>query len=265
MNICYRHLNQSNTNVVLCSLMALLVLMSFLAVYKPEMIRAVEIGNPTEEEKNVWVAKYWNWTASLNKGLFGNNFTPGECLINKSDPNVVMLMDTAEKSSGDPDYVCEISSKQGIMIPMWIAWCDNKEHPNYSGEQLTKCAREQYNLGTIISEVAVDNRPVAKLDVRMRLPPGGSLDYKINSLDNVTEFYSKGFNFIIPSGSRLEPATNELGPRLAGSHGWWVFLEPLPAGDHKIFYNIRYRSQAVGVEPPAIISNDITYLLRVGE
>ncbi len=34
-----------------------------------------------------------------------------------------MLMNTADVGS-PPHQVCKISSKQGIMIPLWIAWCD---------------------------------------------------------------------------------------------------------------------------------------------
>jgi hypothetical protein len=60
------------------------------------------------------------------------------------------------------------------------------------------------------------------------------LDYKINSLSNVTELYSKGFNLTIP------PNTHEAGSKpgtwLAG---WWVFLKPLSTGQHTVFYNIR--------------------------
>lgn len=39
----------------------------------------------------------------------------------------------------------------------------------------------------------VDGQRVADLDVRMALE-SGKLNYKINSLNNVTEIYSKGFN-----------------------------------------------------------------------
>jgi hypothetical protein len=55
-------------------------------------------------------------------------------------------------------------------------------------EQLTKCAREQQNLGNLRSDVKVDGIPVGKLDVRMSLI-SGKLDYKINSpLSNISEF-----------------------------------------------------------------------------
>jgi hypothetical protein len=116
-----------------------------------------------------WIAKYWNWDFSLNTDQFTPN--PDGCLINKSD-SMVMLMNTVVE--GSPHQVCKISSKQGIMIPLWIAWCStsNKGHEHDSDEQLTKCAREVFNLGNIRSDVKVDSLPVAKLDVRMSLIPG---------------------------------------------------------------------------------------------
>jgi hypothetical protein len=62
--------------------------------------------------------------------------------------------------------------------------------------ELSKSTREQ-DLGAITSKVKVYNMQVAKLDV-MSSKSGESLDYKINSLDNVTEVYYKGFDITIP-------------------------------------------------------------------
>lgn len=172
-----------------------------------------------------------------------------------------MLIDTVVQ--GSPHMSCEISSKQGLMIPLWIAWCDNHEKKDYNGEQLTNCAREQYNLGNIGSEVIVDGQRVANLNVRMALE-SGKLDYKVNSLANVTEIYSKGFNFTVPTDSRLLPSGTPPGNWLAGSHGWFVFLEPLPPGEHTLFYNVRVTPTGAltspGVSPH---SSDITYDLVV--
>jgi hypothetical protein len=203
-----------------------------------------------------WVSKYWNWTASLSTAEFTPE--PGGCIIDKSY-SLVMLMDTAGPTS---HHVCKISSKQGIIIPMWIAWCDSSERPNYSYEQLTKCAREQFNLGNIRSDVKLDGVPIAKLDVRMSLV-SGKLDYKINSLTKVTEFYSKGFNLTIPPDSRLKPGAEE-GTWKAGSHGWWVFLKPLPPGGHTISYNVRVTPTGALTSPgtnPHFA--DVTYSLQV--
>jgi hypothetical protein len=218
------------------------------------------LGTPYD----VWVAKYWNWVISLST----DEATPknGGCLINKAD-SMVMLMQTT--FGGPHNQVCNISSNDTIMIPLWVGWCDTggdldeiSDPSTNLDEKLTKCAREVYNLGNIGSEVKVDGINVAKLNVRMSLKPDSTLDYKINSLDNVTEIYSKGFNLTIPADTHkayLVP-----GNWRAGSHGWWVFLEPLSSGKHEIFYNVRvFPTSAVtspGVNPT---SSDITYTLNV--
>jgi hypothetical protein len=110
-----------------------------------------------------------------------------------------------------------------------IAWCStsNKGHEHDSDEQLTKYAREVFNLGNIRSDVRLDGHPVAELDVRMSLI-SGKLDYKINSLTNVTEFYSKRFNAVIPPDTHQ---TSQVpGTWCTGGHVWWVFLKPLSPG-----------------------------------
>ena len=183
------------------------------------------------------------------------------CLINKSD-SMVMLMETADTSSAQQK--CVISSAQGIIVPMWIAWCSTGDpgHEHDSDEQLTKCAREGSNLGNIRSDVKVDGVPVAKLDVKMSMI-SGKLDYKINSLTNVTELYQKnGFKLIIPSDTHK--ANVAPGTFRSGAHGWWVFLKPLSLGEHTIYYNVRVTPTGALTSPgtnPHFA--DITYKLQV--
>src|SRR6188472_4170918 len=177
---------------------------------------------------------------------------------------MVMLMETADVGS-PPTQVCKISSKQGIMIPLWIAWCSTgdpgQEHD--SDEQLTKCVREGSNLGDIRSDVKVDGLPVAKLDVRMSMR-SGTLEYKINSLlTNITELYQKnGFEFTVPSDTHK--ANVPPGTFRSGALGWWVFLKPLPPGEHTIYYNVRVTPTGALTSPgtnPHFA--DITYKLQV--
>jgi hypothetical protein len=250
----------------ICILVTLFLLFSIFFAF-PGLSRAygVELFSKDDRPFGVsyddWIAKYWNWDFSLSTDQFTPK--PDGCLINKSD-SMVMLMNTVVE--GSPNQVCKISSNQGIMIPMWIAWCStsNKGHEHDSDEQLTKCAREVFNLGNIRSDVLVDGIPVAKLDVRMSLIPGsGKLDYKVNSpLTNVTEFYSKGFSITIPPDTHQ--AYQVPGNWRSDAHGWWVFLKPLPPGEHTIFYNVRVTPTGSLTSPgtnPHFA--DITYKLQV--
>jgi hypothetical protein len=175
----------------------------------------------------------------------------------KSKP-MVMLMETADVNS-PPTQACQISSNQGIIIPLWIGWCDTGSN---KGGNLTDCAKRQ-NLGNIGSEIKVDGIPVAKLDVRQSVIPGsGSLDYKINSLTNVTQSTSKIFTLTIPPDTHKP--NQVAGTWQAVSDGWWAFLKPLPPGLHTIFYNIRVTPTGALTSPgtnPHFA--DITYNLQV--
>ena len=175
---------------------------------------------------------FFPWICLLRESLcWQAQLLPRQSHTN-SEP-MVMLMETADVNS-PPTQSCQISSNQGIIVPLWIGWCDTGSTPG-SDAALTKCAREQ-NLGNILSDVKVDGVPIAKLDVQ-QTEQSGSLNYKIRTLSNVTEFSSKGFPLVIPADTHKPNQVT--GKWRAVSQGWWVFLKPLPPGQHTIFYNIR--------------------------
>ena len=144
-----------------------------------------------------WAAEYWNKWLGKN----ADEATPqaGGCLLVNDDNKtelIIMLMETAVNSP--PAQNCKISSTQGILVPLWIGWCDTGSNKGATAGDLTDCAKHQ-NLGRIISDVKVDGLSVANLDVTQSVNPGsGALDYKVNSLNNVTEFSSKPFKLVIP-------------------------------------------------------------------
>jgi len=205
---------------------------------------------------DVWIGKWWNWWISVPVDQFDANGTPiSTCLINKAE-SMVMLMETA--IGGKSHQTCDISSTQGIMVPLWTGFYDESasvEHKNDSYEQLSQQARKEVNLGTVNSQVKLDGVTIAVLDETSTMRQG-ALDYKINSMDNVTEIYAKGFNITIPENTHFPG--QQPGTFRSGAHGWYVFLKPLPVGDHEIYYNV-----GVTGTGPNDHSAEITYNLKV--
>lgn len=207
-----------------------------------------------------WLGKFWIWWAAVPI----DKVPPIEngCLINSSD-SMVMLMETTV--DGKVHQECNISSTQGIVVPLWVSFMEDsiaeggaQKFKGFSYEQLSNESRKTFDLGAVTSEVKVDGVNVAKLDVVSSMR-AGVLDYKINSMNNVTELYSKGFNITIPENTHL--VDQNPGTWRSGAHGWLTFLKPLPPGEHTIFYNVGV--DIAKKDPLNSHAAEITYILHV--
>jgi hypothetical protein len=203
-------------------------------------------GKPYED----WVHDYWRWNAALSSdpdttvaGIKENG-----CFINKEEP-VAFLMDPA--IGGQHHQKCEISSNQGILIAGWSAECDGsvKGYENASFKELSKCARD-LNLGKVTVNAWVDNKSIAQVKAD---------DYKTINVVNATELYTKAFNITTPENSWL--TVDYPGTYPGAVHGWFIFLKPLPVGEHTFHYVNDVRPTTLGAGNTN--NADITYSLNV--
>ena len=203
-------------------------------------------GKPYED----WIQDWWRWNAAIPGDpvtTFAGVKENG-CLINKTGP-VVMLIDPA--IGGEHHQRCEISSNQGILVSGWSAVCSGavKGFENKSFKELSECARE-LNLGKVTVNAWVDNKPIAQVKAE---------DYKTINLINATELYTKGFNITTPENSNL--AVDYPGTHLGAAHGWYIFLKPLPVGEHNVRYVNDVRETTLGAGNTN--NADITYSFNV--
>ena len=239
---------KSNNLLVTVSISLFLATVIVPPAYAVDVFQKDELpfGKPYEQ----WIQDWWRWNAAIPgdaETTFAGVKEDG-CLINNEGP-VAMLMDPA--IGGVHHQYCEISSNQGILIPAWSALCSGaiKGYENASFKHLSECAR-QYNLGKVTVNAWVDRKPLAQVKAE---------DYKTINLINASELYSKGFNITIPADSNL--AADYPGTHLGAAHGWYIFLKPLPVGEHTVRYVNDVRETTLGAGNTN--NADITYSLAV--
>ena len=141
-------------------------------------------------------------------------------------------------------------------LSLWIRIV-NKRFPTGSQHQGNKnksfgesseCA-EGYDLGKVTVNVWVDNKLIAQVKAE---------DLKTTNVINATELSTKGFNITTPENSNL--AVDPPVTHLEATHGWYIFLEPLPVGEPTIRYvnDVRETTLRAG----NTINADITYSLN---
>jgi hypothetical protein len=203
-------------------------------------------GKPYED----WIHDWWRWNAAIPSDPVTTfaGVKENRCFINKEGP-VAMLIDPAV--GGQHHQRCEISSNQGILISAWSGECDGsvKGYENATFKELSKCARD-LDLGKVTVNAWVDNKPIAQVEAE---------DYKTINLINATELYTKAFNITSPANSQLQ--VDYPGTYPGAVHGWFIFLKPLPVGEHTVRYVNDVRPTTLGSGNTN--NADITYSLNV--
>lgn len=203
---------------------------------------------------DVWIGKYWNWTVSLSQNEIDKNSTGIGCIMKSSDSMVMLRTTSAE---GKPNYICNIPAKSGVMISLWSGWYEKNNETTSDApiNELSNLAKWEVNLGRVTAGVKVDGKSVANIVETTSKSKG----YKIESINNVTEVYAKLFNITIPEDTHQGEQVTGTWP--SGAHGWFVFLKPLPPGDHKINYFVNVEDTGEKTVNPT--SAELEYTIHV--
>lgn len=186
-------------------------------------------GVPYED----WMTKWWQWNMGIPKKQHPQVNDPNliKCPVGESG-NVSFLTHSLQ---GKTEYSCTIPAGNAIMLPISTGECTSDEAQSSKLADMIKCATEGDKYLTF--EAVVDG-------VRLN---GLEQNYAISDIFNITV-----------------PENNFLGLRpgqwKAGSGGYFVFLEPLPAGNHTVSISARVTNP---IDPSYNFNYNTQYLLNV--
>jgi len=155
-----------------------------------------------------WTSKWWQWAYSIQKDVHPAFDDTGKYCKEEQNEPVWFFPGTFQHSV---IRHCDIPSGVGILLPILNSECSFAEHPTMkTEEELRNCAKIIQD--TVIPQYATLN---------------GIL------IENLTYYriQSDLFNFTLPENNILN-----LPPQItqAVSDGNWIFLKPLPNGQHHL-------------------------------
>ncbi|MGB5091302.1 MAG: hypothetical protein WBN72_10205 [Nitrososphaeraceae archaeon] len=185
-----------------------------------------------------WVAAWWNWTSEITTDMHPRDDPSRSCNVNQNG-SVWFLPDALSIESASNPRICEVPAGKAIFIPVITGEMDNIEKRNLTDTEIIKqalaCDNYSNNRRAEVDGVSVNglNDPVT---------------YRTNSshLFNSTMVDNNIYN--------LKPGTGR-----GFADGWFLFIKPLPIGEHKI-----HVAGAINAPDPNCNSNgDVTWNIRV--
>jgi hypothetical protein len=157
-----------------------------------------------------WTAKWWQWAYAIPKNTNPAYDDTGRyCTVNQKGP-VWFFTGSYGK---DASRQCSVPSDKDILFPILNSECSFAEFPSLKNEeQLRVCAKETQDTVTQV-KASMDGKNITNLE-----------GYRIQS---------PLFNLSLPENNivGLPPQSTQ-----AVSDGNWVFLKPLPKGEHIISF-----------------------------
>jgi hypothetical protein len=210
-------------------------------------INLVAGKGPLGQSLETWAIKYWQWFATLPSG-FENN----PCLIYSvpNAPMVFLINSWTQEYSGN----CTISSDKYVLVPLLIGECDPTLPEAKSGtlEDLQSCAKaadEPFESWDIVLDDTVISRK------------WGNQVINPNIVQDLLVRNSAMFTINIPKNNHFDAAP---GSYPAVVDGYYLVLNPLPIGEHKLSYKINQEKVGAGMaNVPTLVGGSATYNLQV--
>jgi hypothetical protein len=160
-----------------------------------------------------WTAKWWQWVLSIPlKNNPINDNTGKNCAVNQSGP-VWFLAGTTGGAGSDmmPERNCVIPAGKAVLFPILNYGATFADEPTIKSEQeLVSLAKREMDIVSTL-EVTVDG-------------------VKLNGLEKY-RVQSPTFEVVLPENNLFDGTP---GPTKGAADGYWLFLEPLDRGKHKI-------------------------------
>lgn len=175
-----------------------------------------------------WVARWWQWNVQIPWAQHPINPKVTECVVGESVGESGSVSFLTPRLSGIGNkFSCTIPDNHAILIPIQTGECTNHDIPTGVLEDMIECGIEGDK--NLIFDASIDGVLLVK---------------KENSLiefDEKDYVKTKIFNVTIPEQSLLnntDSKPNEkhpLGEWKSAGGGYFIFLKPLPLGEHTLY------------------------------
>ena len=167
---------------------------------------------------SIWIQRWLNWSAGIPSTEHPRDFADRTCNVSQTWEDVWFLPDTL---NGNIVRECEVPAGKAIFVPITTGWQSVAESEEFRGKPLDEIKKP-----FIDAAMYCDNHNtvrVAEVDGQKIKGLEGNSPYRTNTtqLFNLTH----GENNIYEVKPQTSPAYAE---------GWFLFLKPLPQGDHTI-------------------------------
>jgi|SRR6188474_2380512 hypothetical protein len=167
---------------------------------------------------STWIARWMNWTAGISNAEHPRDFAERTCNISQEWKDVWFLPDTL---NGNIVRGCEVPHGKAIFIPITVGWQSVAENQEFRGRPVNEIRDSLIKGASYCDNFNIER--VAEIDGRKVQGLEGGSPYRTNSTELFNLTY--GENNIYDVRPETSPAFAE---------GWFLFVKPLPQGDHTI-------------------------------